>query len=122
MNISPRICIKAKSSMCRRLTCFINVIAGYGGYHVHYTDEPGTDKAGNPSSQELTTKLLTGPNDFPDDKPQNRYEARGTVSYVTGRHQFKFGTRRDVGSRQHAIAAGPGRRRLPSSFQQGSAK
>lgn len=70
----------------------INVIAGYGGYHVHYTDEPGTDKPGHPSSQELTTKLLTGPNDFPDDKPQNRYEGRGTVSYVTGRHQFKFGT------------------------------
>jgi hypothetical protein len=71
---------------------FVNVIAGYGGYHVHYTDEPGTDKPGNPSSQELTTRLLTGPNDFPDDKPQNRYEARGTVSYITGRHQFKFGT------------------------------
>ena len=70
----------------------INAIAGYGGYHVHYTDEPGTDKLGNPSSEELTTKLLTGPNDFPDDKPQNRYEARGTVSYVTGRHDFKFGT------------------------------
>jgi len=70
----------------------INVIAGYGGYHVHYTDEPGTDVAGNPSSQELTTKLLTGPNDFPDDKPQNRYEVRGNVSYIVGRHQFKFGT------------------------------
>jgi hypothetical protein len=70
----------------------INVIAGYGGYHVHYTDEPGTDVKGNPSSQEQTTKLLTGPNDFPDDKPQNRYEVRGNVSYVTGRHQFKFGT------------------------------
>jgi hypothetical protein len=70
----------------------INVIAGYGGYHVHYTDEPGTDKPGNPSSQELSTKLLTGPNDFPDDKPQNRYEARGNVSYIAGRHQFKFGT------------------------------
>jgi hypothetical protein len=70
----------------------INVIAGYGGYHVHYTDEPGTDVAGNPSSQELSTKLLTGPNDFPDDKPQNRYEVRGNVSYIMGRHQFKFGT------------------------------
>jgi hypothetical protein len=70
----------------------INVLGGYGGYHVHYTDEPGTDKPGNPSSQELTTKLLTGPNDFPDDKPQNRYEARGTVSYVAGRHQLKFGS------------------------------
>ncbi len=70
----------------------INVIAGYGGYHVHYTDEPGTDVPGNPSSQELTTKLLTGPNDFPDDKPQNRYEVRGNVSYIVGRHQFKFGT------------------------------
>ena len=70
----------------------INVIAGYGGYHVHYTDEPGTNLPGHPSSQELTTKLLTGPNDFPDDKPQNRYEARGNVSYVTGRHQFKFGS------------------------------
>jgi hypothetical protein len=70
----------------------VNVIAGYGGYHVHYTDEPGTDKPGNPSSQELTTRLLTGPNDFPDDKPQNRYLARGNVSFVTGRHQFKFGS------------------------------
>lgn len=70
----------------------INVLGGYGGYHVHYTDQPGTDVPGNPSSQELTTKLLTGPNDFPDDKPQNRFEVRGNVSYVTGGHQFKFGT------------------------------
>jgi hypothetical protein len=70
----------------------INVIGGYGGYHVHYVDQAGTDVKGNPSSQELTTRLLTGPNDFPDDKPQNRYEMRGTVSYVTGKHQFKFGS------------------------------
>jgi len=70
----------------------INIIGGYGGYHVHYIDQPGTDVKGNPSSQELTTRLLTGPNDFPDDKPQNRYEMRGVVSYVTGKHQFKFGS------------------------------
>ena len=43
----------------------INIIGGYGGYHVHYIDQPGTDVKGNPSSQELTTRLLTGPNDFP---------------------------------------------------------
>ncbi len=71
---------------------FINVIAGYGGYHVHYTDEPGTDVPGNPSSKELSTGVLTGPNDYPDDKPQIRYMARGNVSYVIGKHQFKFGS------------------------------
>ncbi len=88
----------------------INIIGGYGGYHVHYIDQPGTDVKGNPSSQELTTKLLTGPNDFPDDKPQNRYEARGTVSYVSGRHQFKFGSEEtfEAGNTQalHDQAAG----------------
>ena len=70
----------------------VNVLGGYGGYHVHYIDQPGTDLKGNPSSQELSTRLLTGPNDFPDDKPQNRYEIRGTVGYIKGKHQFKFGS------------------------------
>jgi hypothetical protein len=69
-----------------------NVIAGFGGYHVHYTDQPGTDKPGQPSSQELTTRLLTGPYDLPTDRPNKRYQARGDVSYIAGAHQLKFGT------------------------------
>ena len=71
---------------------FIDALFGYGGYHVHYTAQPGTEVGGNPGSEELTTKLFTGPNDEPFDRPQDRYEARGTVSYVMGKHQFKFGT------------------------------
>jgi hypothetical protein len=70
----------------------VNILGGYGGYHVHYIDQSGTDVKGNPSSQELSTRVLTGPNDFPDDKPQNRYEIRGSVGYVKGKHQFKFGS------------------------------
>jgi hypothetical protein len=69
-----------------------DVVGGYGGYHVHYTTEPGIDKPGNPSSQELTTKFYTGPYYAPTDRPQNRYEGKAVVSYITGTHQFKFGT------------------------------
>jgi hypothetical protein len=71
---------------------FVTGLFGYGGYHVHYTAQPGTDVPGNPSSQELTTRLATGPANEPFDRPQNRYEARVTVSYIMGKHQFKFGT------------------------------
>ena len=76
----------------------IDALAGYGGYRVTYTDQPGTDLKGNPSSQELSTSLFTGPHTFNGQgtyRPQNRYEAKGSVSYITGKHQFKFGTELD---------------------------
>ncbi|HXJ40485.1 MAG TPA: carboxypeptidase regulatory-like domain-containing protein [Bryobacteraceae bacterium] len=70
----------------------IDALAGYGGYHVHYLTQPGTDVAGNPSSQEQSTKLFTGPYYMPTDKPQNRYQAKANVTYIFGAHQLKVGT------------------------------
>src|SRR5262249_32133041 len=71
----------------------IDGIMGYAGYVVRYTDQPGIDVPGNPSSRELSTSLYTGPNSGgPQNKPAHRYEPKGSVAYITGKHQFKFGT------------------------------
>ena len=87
----------------------IDALFGHGGYHVHYTAQPastlapfgftkGSEFAGSPSEEELSNKLFTGPNSFIQDKPQNRYQAKGTVSFIPskphlgGMHQLKIGT------------------------------
>ena len=69
-----------------------DALAGFGGYHVQYTDQPGTDVAGNPSSLETSTNLRTGPHESPQDRPQRRFAARANLSYITGKHQFKVGS------------------------------
>jgi len=84
----------------------IDALGGYGGYFANYNDQPGSDVKGNPSRLDQRSGLYTGPNDQVPQRPQNRYEARGTVSYfpeafLGGRHQFKGGatyTREDGGS------------------------
>ena len=73
----------------------VDALFGYGGYRVFYTDQPGTDVKGNPSSQELSTSFFTGPHTFNGQgtyRPQNRYEGKVNASYITSRHQIKFGT------------------------------
>jgi hypothetical protein len=87
-----------------------DVIFGHGGYHVNYIPQPafnvvgypdGTDVAGNPSSRETTNNLNYGPNVSSQDRPQNRYELKGSISYIPssphlgGTHQLKFGTTDD---------------------------
>lgn len=72
---------------------------GYGGYHVNYTSEPaseigqygftkGSDFAGSPSEEELSTKSFTGPYPQAQNKPQNRYEMKISASYLPARHFF----------------------------------
>jgi len=90
----------------------LDVIFGYGGYHTNYIPQPasavgqygfadGTDVSGNPSSIELSNNLVYGPNESSQDRPQNRYELKGTVTYIPrdphlgGTHQLKFGTTDD---------------------------
>ncbi len=90
----------------------INGGFGYAGYHVSYTSEPasitsaygfpnGSDFAGSPSEEELSTKAYTGPYPFTQDKPQNRYELRVNVHYLPAKphlgmtHQFSLGTVED---------------------------
>jgi hypothetical protein len=90
----------------------LDVIYGYGGYHVNYIAQPasvvskygfadGTDVKGNPSSIELSNNLVYGPNESVQDRPQNRYELKATVTYIPrephfgGTHQLKFGTTDD---------------------------
>ncbi len=88
----------------------VDVIFGHGGYHVNYIPQPafnvvgypdGTDVVGNPSSIELSNRLNYGPNVSSQDRPQNRYELKGSISYIPssphfgGSHQLKFGTTDD---------------------------
>jgi Carboxypeptidase regulatory-like domain len=86
---------------------------GYGGYTAKYVDQPassigrygftsGSDFAGSPSEEELSTGLMTGPYPtFPQSKPNNRYEMRIVATYLPskphfgGTHQFAFGTLED---------------------------
>jgi len=87
-----------------------DVIFGHGGYHVNYIPQPafnvvgypdGTDVVGNPTSLEQSNKLNYGPNVSSQDRPQNRYELKGSMSYLPsephlgGSHQLKFGTTLD---------------------------
>jgi hypothetical protein len=87
-----------------------NAIFGYGGYHVNYIAQPasntvgfpnGTDVKGNPSSRELSNALRYGPSINPEDRPQNRYELKASLSFIPersflgGTHQLKFGTTDD---------------------------
>jgi hypothetical protein len=84
----------------------INALGGYGGYFANYQDQPGSDVKGNPSRFDQRSGLYTGPQAEVAQRPQNRYEARGSVSYFPdtfagGKHQFKAGatfTREDGGS------------------------
>ena len=90
----------------------VDVIFGYGGYHTNYIPQPasavgkygfpdGTDVKGNPTSLELSNNLNYGPNESSQDRPQNRHELKGTVTYIPtnphlgGTHQLKFGTTDD---------------------------
>jgi hypothetical protein len=90
----------------------IDALFGHGGYHTTYIAQPassigqfgftkGSDFAGSPSQEELTDALYTGPTDFPQNRPQNRYEMRATVSFIPsqphfgGNHQLKVGTVND---------------------------
>ena len=82
---------------------------GYSDYSVNYTAQPasnmaqfgwtkGSEFAGSPSEEELSTSLYTGPNVFPDSKPHTRWELKAngifmpTAPKFGGTHQFQFGT------------------------------
>ena len=86
------------------------VLAGHGGYHVNYIDQPafnvlnypqGTDVVGNPTSRETSNSLNYGPAINPEDRPQNRYEMKAYATFIPieehlgGTHQLKFGTTND---------------------------
>ena len=87
-----------------------DALFGHGGYHVNYIAQPafnvigfpnGTDVPGNASSRETTNNLVYGPAVSVPDRPQNRYELKGSVSYIPsgshlgGTHQLKIGTTDD---------------------------
>jgi hypothetical protein len=103
---------KGELQSAPRNNLLLDVIYGYGGYHTHYIAQPasqvaqygfpdGTDVKGNPSSIELSNNLVYGPNESVQDRPQNRYELKATVTYIPtdphlgGTHQLKFGTTDD---------------------------
>jgi hypothetical protein len=69
----------------------IDSVFGFCCYWTHYFPQPGTAVAGNPASQEITTGLLTGPLGAIPGTVSERYQARSSVSYVTGKHQVKVG-------------------------------
>jgi hypothetical protein len=70
----------------------MNVIGGRAYSISPYTAEPGMDKPGQPSSQETTTGLYTGPQSQLVSRPSVRWVIRGNLAYFRGAHQFKFGT------------------------------
>jgi len=90
----------------------IDAQVGHGGYFVHYYTQPSSqmkpfgysslapDFVGDPSQKD-SSNLVTGPALGPNDRPQNRYEANGSVSFIPssphlgGKHQLKFGTALD---------------------------
>ncbi|MFZ0631942.1 MAG: carboxypeptidase regulatory-like domain-containing protein [Acidobacteriaceae bacterium] len=82
-----------KLEIDRTLTphAFLEAVGGFGGYDARYTTQPGSDQVGHPSTEELSTDLLTGPYPGPLDRPQGRYETRGDVSYVRGSHLLRLG-------------------------------
>jgi Carboxypeptidase regulatory-like domain len=101
---------EVQSAISSRL--LLDALFGHGGYHTTYTTAPaslisgfgytkGSDFAGSPSQEELSSKLFTGPDDFPQNRPQNRWEMRANVSFIPsqphlgGTHQLKIGTVND---------------------------
>ena len=103
---------KGELQSASRNNLLLDVIYGYGGYHTHYIAQPasqvaafgfpdGVDVRGNPTSIELSNNLNYGPNESVQDRPQNRYELKATVTYIPARtilggsHQLKFGTTDD---------------------------
>lgn len=82
-----------KAELNRTLTAhtYLEAVGGFGGYVAHYATQPGSDLPGHPGSEELTTGLFTGPYPTPADRPQNRYEMRGDISYARAEHLFRVG-------------------------------
>jgi hypothetical protein len=70
---------------------FIDAVFGFCCYKTNYKPQEGTAVAGNPASQEITTGMLTGPLGAIPGTIADRWQARSTVSYVTGQHQVKVG-------------------------------
>jgi hypothetical protein len=70
----------------------LEVIGGKAYSISPYTAQPGTDKLGQPSSQEVSNGLYTGPQYQPISRPSTRYIVRSNLAYTIGEHTFKFGT------------------------------
>lgn len=76
----------------------IDAMYGGAGYVIHELSQPGTDVPGDPSSIELSTNLNLGPYFNPYVKPNYKYQALASASFlptsrfIGGTHQFKFGS------------------------------
>ncbi|HEX3662328.1 MAG TPA: carboxypeptidase regulatory-like domain-containing protein [Acidobacteriaceae bacterium] len=70
---------------------FLEAVGGFGGYDARYAAQPGSNQPGHPSSEELTTGLLTGPYPAPGSRPQDRYQTRADLSEAHGSHLFRLG-------------------------------
>jgi len=89
---------KGELQSAPRGNLLFDVLGGFGGYFADYQVQPGLDTKGNPSKFNQANGLYTGPNAQPAQRPQRRYQARGSMSYfpaddfLGGRHQLKVGT------------------------------
>ncbi|HEX4155505.1 MAG TPA: carboxypeptidase regulatory-like domain-containing protein [Acidobacteriaceae bacterium] len=70
----------------------LDVIAGKAYSISPYTPQPGMDKLGQPSSQEVSNGLYTGPQYQPISRPSARYPLRANLAYSWRAHLLKFGT------------------------------
>jgi hypothetical protein len=73
-----------------------NLVSGYFGYAADYKAQAFADQPGNPSRQDLSTGLFTGPTTSASRRPVWRYQTEGSFSYFptpnrTGKHDLKAG-------------------------------
>jgi outer membrane receptor protein involved in Fe transport len=73
----------------------VNFVSGYFGYNADYKAQAFADKAGNPSREDISTGLFTGPTTSASRRPVWRYQTEGSLSYFVpnggGKHNLKAG-------------------------------
>ncbi|MPZ17352.1 MAG: hypothetical protein GEV06_05505 [Luteitalea sp.] len=76
----------------------VNVVGGYAGYVADYSaPRAGFMSPDNPSRLDRETGLRTGPHEASEQRPRDRWQADGSVSFfperfLGGRHEMKAGT------------------------------
>jgi hypothetical protein len=74
----------------------VNFVSGYFGYNADYKAQAFADQPGNPSREDISTGLFTGPTTSASRRPVWRYQTEGSVSYFAtprrgGKHNLKVG-------------------------------
>jgi hypothetical protein len=68
----------------------VDFFAGHNSYSAIYTAQP--DPSGIPDQIDLATQILNGPTLGEDHRPRSSWQQTGSVSYLHGGHELKFGS------------------------------